>query len=77
MKYSIYILDNHNQITDRHDFDGRDDLSALDKAASLECPTPIEIWQKDRLVAQIGADGEGAPNKAYMTRPGHLIALAA
>lgn len=77
MKYLIHILDNQNRIIESLDFEGRDDLSALDKAASLECATPIEIWQMDRLVAQIGTDGEGAPNKAYLTRPGQLMPLAA
>lgn len=77
MNYRIYILDNHNRIVESRDFEGRDDLSALDKAASLGCTTPMEIWQMDRLVAQIGPDGAGAPNKAYLTRPGWLRSLAA
>ncbi len=77
MNYRIYVLDHRFQILEAHDFEGHDDLSALDKGGSLSRDNPIEIWQRDRFVACIGMDGEGAPSQSFMSLSKQNLALAA
>jgi hypothetical protein len=77
MNYQIYVLDYRFQILERHDFRGRDDLSALDEGNSFSRTHPVEIWQQDRLVARIGVDGEGAPAESFLTHPERQRAQAA
>jgi hypothetical protein len=77
MNYRIYVLDHRFQILERHDFEGRDDLSALDEGNSFSRANPVEIWQRDRLVARIGMDGEGAPIQRFLTHPERLRSEAA
>jgi len=77
MNYRIYILDHRFQILESHDFVGRDDLSALDKGNAMSRDYPVEIWQRDRFVACIGMDGEGAPSQSFMSLSKQNLALAA
>jgi len=77
MTYRIYILDHRFQVLESQDFEGRDDLSALDKGNSLSRDNPVEIWQRDRFVACIGMDGEGAPSQSFMSLSLRNLALAA
>lgn len=77
MNYRIYVLDYRFQILESHDFEGRDDISALDKGNSFSRAHPVEIWQRDRLVARIGMDGEGAPARSFLTYPERQNAKAA
>lgn len=77
MNYRIYILDQRFQILESHDFEGDDDLSALDKGNSFSRANPVEIWQQDRLVARIGMDGEGAPARSFLKYPERQRAEAA
>lgn len=77
MNYRIYVLDHRFQILEGHDFEGRDDLSALEKGNSFGRANPVEIWQRDRLVARIGTDGEGSPAQSFLTHPERQRAEAA
>jgi hypothetical protein len=77
MNYRIYVLDHRFQIQESHDFEGRDDLSALEKGNTFSRTNPVEIWQRDRLVARIGEDGEGAPARSFLTYPERQRAEAA
>jgi hypothetical protein len=77
MKYRIYVLDYRFQILESHDFEGQDDLSALDKGNAMSRDNPVEIWQCDRFVACIGMDGEGAPSQSFMSLARRDLALAA
>ena len=57
-RYRIYLLDSHNLIANAYDFEGADDLSALDKANQIRESQAAEIWDRTRVVARIDRDGE-------------------
>ena len=57
-RYKIYVIDARNHITNAHDFEGIDDLSAFDKANKLRHADAAEVWQSTRLVARIQKGGE-------------------
>jgi hypothetical protein len=59
-QYKIYVIDVRNHITNAHDFEGIDDLSAFDKANNLRQADAAEVWQSTRLVARIQKGGEAA-----------------
>ena len=56
--YRIYLIDDHNHFARALDFEGPDDLSALDTANLLRQSQAAEIWQSTRLVARITCAGE-------------------
>ena len=58
--YKIYILDQTGHIILAYDFEGPDDLSALDESKKHSDKSSVEIWQQSRLVARIGQGGEAA-----------------
>jgi len=58
--YKIHILDQRGSITLAYDFEGPDDLSALDESKKHSDRNSVEIWQKSRLVARIDQGGEAA-----------------
>lgn len=58
--YRIYVLDPMGRIRLGYDFQGRDDLSALDESKKYSRKGGIEIWQHSRLVARIGQGAEAA-----------------
>jgi len=60
MNYRIYVLDRRSHIMESHDFEGRDDAAALEKGIVLGARNSVEVWQKDRLIACIGLDGDVA-----------------
>ena len=68
MNYRIYVLDQRFHIVEGHDFEGRDDVSALEKGIALGARNPVEVWQRDRLIACIGLDGEAAPGPYFDSR---------
>jgi hypothetical protein len=53
MNYRIYVLDHRFQIMDGHDYEAHNDFLALEKADTLSATNPIEVWQRERLVARI------------------------
>jgi hypothetical protein len=59
-QYKIYIVNDKNHISLAHDFEGPDDLSALDKANTFTEAHIVEVWQQTRLVARIAKGGEAA-----------------
>jgi hypothetical protein len=59
-QYKIYIVDDQNHISLAHDFEGPDDLSALDKANTFSDAHVVEVWQQARLVARVAKGGEAA-----------------
>lgn len=56
--YRIYLIDGGNHFARAHDFEGPDDLSALDEANLLRQSQAAEIWESSRLVARITSQGE-------------------
>ena len=59
-QYKIYIVDGKNRISFAYDFEGPDDLSALDKAYTFTHAHAVEVWQQTRLVARVAKGGEAA-----------------
>jgi hypothetical protein len=70
MNYRIYVLDQRFHIMESHDFEGRDDVAALEKGITLCARNPVEVWQKDRLIACIGQHGDAAPGHFDSRAPG-------
>jgi hypothetical protein len=68
MNYRIYILDRRSHIIEGHDFEGRDDVSALEKGIALGARNPVEVWQRDRLIACIGLGGDAVPGPHFDSR---------
>jgi hypothetical protein len=68
LNYRIYVLDQRFQIMEGYDFEGRDDVSALEKGIALGVRNPVEVWQRDRLIACIGLDGDAAPGPHFDSR---------
>ena len=68
--YRIYLIDKTNHFAQALDFEGPDDLSALDKANLMRQCQPAEIWESTRLVARITSTGEAgqASNAPEMRR---------
>jgi len=58
--YKIYVVDGQNHISFAYDFEGPDDLSALDKAGTFTNTHIVEVWQQTRIVARIAKGGEAA-----------------
>jgi hypothetical protein len=56
--YRIYLIDDGNRCARALDFEGPDDLSALDKANLFRQSQAAEIWESTRLVARITCAGE-------------------
>jgi hypothetical protein len=59
MNYRIYVLDQAFRIMEGYDFEGRDDVSALEKGSVLGAKNPVEVWQRDRLIARIERNSHG------------------
>lgn len=59
-RYRIYLIDTDNHIASALDYEGPDDLAALDNANRLRQSRAAEIWQSTRLVARITPQGEAA-----------------
>lgn len=53
MNYRIYVLDHRFQIMDSHNYEADNDLLAFEKANTLSATNPVEVWQRERLVARI------------------------
>jgi hypothetical protein len=68
VNYRIYVLDQRFHIMEGHDFEGRDDVSALEKGLALGARNPVEVWQRDRLIASIGLDGDAVPGPQFDSR---------
>ena len=64
MNYRIYILDRRLRAVAGHNFDARDDVAALERGIFLGEKGLIEVWQKSRLGARIGMDGEAIPDRS-------------
>lgn len=60
LHYKIYILDRNHRIVLAYDFQGRDDVAALEESRKHSDKSAIEIWEKSRLVAKIGQGGKAA-----------------
>ena len=63
MHYRIHILDGRLEMVRGHDLMARDDVTALEHGIGLSAASPIEIWQKHRLVARIGLSGEAIADR--------------
>jgi len=55
--YKLYCVGEDGHILKRHDFDGANDLAALNEARKICGPHEIEVWERGRFVARIKADG--------------------
>jgi len=58
--YKIYILDEKGHITLSYNFQGPDDLSALEESKKHSNNSAIEVWSGSRLVACIEQVGRAA-----------------
>ena len=63
-QYRIYLIDNDDHFASEVEFEGPDDLSALDKANLLRQSQAAEIWEFTRLVARITSQGEAGQTAA-------------
>jgi hypothetical protein len=66
VNYRIYILDQRCHLMEDHDFEGRDDVSALEKGIALGARNSVEVWQRDRLIVFIGLDGDAARGRTLI-----------
>ena len=57
-QYKIYIVDGSNRITRAFDYEGIDDLAALEKAKSYTLADAVEVWQQTRLVVRVAKGGD-------------------
>lgn len=55
--YKLYCIGEDGHISNRHDYNGADDLDALDQARKIRWPHEVEVWERARFVARIKADG--------------------
>ena len=55
--YRLYCLNNHGRIVKAHDVEARNDEEAIAAAKDMQLPSKCELWDKDRLVAEIEAYG--------------------
>ena len=51
--YKIYVLDHQRNISISYDFEGDDDLAALEESRKYSNKHAVEVWQRSRLVACI------------------------
>ncbi len=54
-EYRLYCLDGANRITRAEQIVAPNDEQAIEAARMMELPVKCELWQRDRLVARIGA----------------------
>lgn len=56
LDYRLYCLGGDGRFIKAHDFVAEDDDEAIAKAKSLKLQSKCELWEHDRLVAEISAD---------------------
>ena len=59
-EYRIYIIDGCGKVARSFEFEGHDDLAALDKANAIRRAEAAEIWERMRLVARLDTHGDAA-----------------
>jgi len=56
----IYLLDSRGRIAFAYDFGGASDEAALKEGKQYAAGSPVEVWQRTRLVGRIAMDGTSA-----------------
>jgi len=54
-EYRLYCLNDHGKFTKSHEIEAADDADALDKAREMKLPVACELWNRNRLVAELPA----------------------
>jgi hypothetical protein len=54
-QYRLYCLNDRGTFTKSHEIDADDDEQAVSKARELKLPVKCELWDHERLVAELQA----------------------
>jgi hypothetical protein len=54
-QYRLYCLNEQGRFTKSHEIEARDDADALAKAREMKLPVACELWNRNRLVAELPA----------------------
>ena len=52
-EYRLYCLGEEGKFKKAYDIDANDDDEAISKAQCIQIGTKCELWQRDRLVAEL------------------------
>ncbi|MGZ2412853.1 hypothetical protein ACUXST_002295 [Sphingomonas sp. F9_3S_D5_B_2] len=54
-EYRLYCFNEHGGISKAHEIAAEDDADAIARARAVEPKVRCELWNRDRLVAKLGA----------------------
>ena len=52
-EYRLYCLNEQGKFTKSHEIEAADDSGALAKARKMKLPVACELWNRQRLVAEL------------------------
>jgi hypothetical protein len=52
-EYRLYCLNDQGKFTKSHEIEAADDADALGKARKMKLPVACELWNRQRLVAEL------------------------
>ena len=58
LEYRLYCLDEEGKFKKAHDIEANDDAEAISKAECMQIEAKCELWQRNRLVAELPGQSE-------------------